>query len=81
LRSPKDGMFGPHRCQHVAKTGDDSSGLLAGALRASLNLESSVPAYRQIANDPRRHLVERRERRARALQGGRCSPVLQTRVL
>jgi hypothetical protein len=54
---------------------------MAGALRASLNLESSVPAYRQIANDPRRHLVERRERRARALQGGRCSPVLQTRVL
>lgn len=33
---------------------------MAGALRVSLNLESSVPAYRQIANDLRRHLVEER---------------------
>src|SRR6185295_8819280 len=31
---------------------------MAGGLRVSLNLESSVPAYRQIANDLRRHLVE-----------------------
>jgi len=33
---------------------------MAGALRVSLNLESSVPAYRQIANDLRQHLVEER---------------------
>ena len=33
---------------------------MAGALRVSLNLESSTPAYRQIANDLRRHLVEER---------------------
>jgi GntR family transcriptional regulator len=33
---------------------------MAGALRVSLNLESSIPAYRQIANDLRRHLVEER---------------------
>lgn len=33
---------------------------MAGALRVSLNLESTVPAYRQIANDLRRHLVEER---------------------
>ena len=33
---------------------------MAGALRVSLNRESSVPAYRQIANDLRRHLVEER---------------------
>ena len=33
---------------------------MAGALRVSLNLESPVPAYRQIANDLRRHLVEER---------------------
>jgi len=33
---------------------------MAGALRVSLNLESSVPAYRQIANDLRRHLVDGR---------------------
>ena len=33
---------------------------MAGALRVSLNLESPVPAYRQIANDLRRHLVEGR---------------------
>src|SRR6185503_11738625 len=33
---------------------------MAGALRVSLDLESSVPAYRQIANDLRRHLVEER---------------------
>jgi GntR family transcriptional regulator len=31
---------------------------MAGALRVSINLNSSVPAYRQIANDIRRHLVE-----------------------
>ena len=33
---------------------------MAGALRVSLNLESHTPAYRQIANDLRRHLVEER---------------------
>jgi len=33
---------------------------MAGALRVTLNLESSVPAYRQIANDLRQHLVEER---------------------
>ena len=33
---------------------------MAGALRVSLNLESPIPAYRQIANDLRRHLVEER---------------------
>jgi GntR family transcriptional regulator len=33
---------------------------MASGLRVSLNLESSVPAYRQIANDLRRHLVEER---------------------
>src|SRR5262245_31427819 len=33
---------------------------MAGGLRVSLNLESSVPAYRQIANDLRRHLVDER---------------------
>jgi DNA-binding transcriptional MocR family regulator len=33
---------------------------MAGALRVSLNLESPTPAYRQIANDLRRHLVEER---------------------
>lgn len=33
---------------------------MAGALRVSLNLDSSTPAYRQIANDLRRHLVEER---------------------
>jgi GntR family transcriptional regulator len=33
---------------------------MAGTLRVSLNLESSVPAYRQIANDLRQHLVEER---------------------
>jgi DNA-binding transcriptional regulator YhcF (GntR family) len=33
---------------------------MAGALRVSLNLDSPVPAYRQIANDLRRHLVEAR---------------------
>src|SRR4051812_38509186 len=33
---------------------------MAGALRVSINLESSVPAYRQIANDLRQHLVEER---------------------
>src|SRR4029434_1300646 len=33
---------------------------MARALRASLQLESPTPAYRQIANDLRRHLVEER---------------------
>src|SRR5262245_25450805 len=33
---------------------------MAGALRVSITLESPVPAYRQIANDLRRHLVEER---------------------
>jgi DNA-binding transcriptional regulator YhcF (GntR family) len=31
---------------------------MTGAPRVSLNLDSPVPAYRQIANDLRRHLVE-----------------------
>ena len=31
---------------------------MAGTLRVSLNLDSPTPAYRQIANDLRRHLVE-----------------------
>ena len=30
---------------------------MASALRVSLNLESPIPAYRQIADDLRRHLV------------------------
>ena len=33
---------------------------MAAALRVSIDLESPVPAYRQIANDLRRHLVEER---------------------
>jgi GntR family transcriptional regulator len=33
---------------------------MAVALRVSINLESTTPAYRQIANDLRRHLVEGR---------------------
>ncbi len=33
---------------------------MADALRVSIDLESSTPAYRQIANDLRRHLVEAR---------------------
>ena len=33
---------------------------MAGALRVSLNLESSIPAYRQFANDVRRYLVDER---------------------
>jgi DNA-binding transcriptional regulator YhcF (GntR family) len=33
---------------------------MAGTLRVSLNLDSPTPAYRQIANDLRRHLVEER---------------------
>ena len=33
---------------------------MTGGLRVSLNLESHTPAYRQIANDLRRHLVEGR---------------------
>ena len=31
---------------------------MAGTLRVSLNLDSSVPAYRQIADEVRRHLVD-----------------------
>jgi GntR family transcriptional regulator len=31
---------------------------MATALRVSLNLESPIPAYRQIADDLRRHLVD-----------------------
>jgi GntR family transcriptional regulator len=31
---------------------------MASALRVSLNLESPIPAYRQIADDLRRHLVD-----------------------
>src|SRR5687767_9053204 len=33
---------------------------MAAALRVTLDLESPTPAYRQIANDLRRHLVEER---------------------
>jgi DNA-binding transcriptional regulator YhcF (GntR family) len=33
---------------------------MAATLRVSLNLESPVPAYRQIADDVRRHLVDER---------------------
>jgi DNA-binding transcriptional regulator YhcF (GntR family) len=33
---------------------------MAAALRISLNLESPIPAYRQIADDVRRHLVDER---------------------
>ena len=33
---------------------------MAEALRVSLDLESHTPAYRQIANDLRRHLVDER---------------------
>jgi DNA-binding transcriptional regulator YhcF (GntR family) len=33
---------------------------MAAPLRVSLNLESPVPAYRQIADDLRRHLVDER---------------------
>ena len=33
---------------------------MAGALRVSVNLESPIPAYRQIAHELRRHLVEER---------------------
>ena len=33
---------------------------MTGALRVSVNLESSIPAYRQIAHELRRHLVEER---------------------
>ena len=33
---------------------------MAGALRVSLDLESPIPAYRQIADDLRRHLVDER---------------------
>src|SRR5262245_37373879 len=33
---------------------------MASTLRVSLNLESPIPAYRQIADDLRRHLVDER---------------------
>ena len=33
---------------------------MADPLRVSLNLESPIPAYRQIADDVRRHLVDER---------------------
>jgi GntR family transcriptional regulator len=33
---------------------------MAAGLRISVNLESSIPAYRQIADDVRRHLVDER---------------------
>jgi DNA-binding transcriptional regulator YhcF (GntR family) len=33
---------------------------MADALRVAINLNSPIPAYRQIANDLRRHLVEER---------------------
>jgi DNA-binding transcriptional regulator YhcF (GntR family) len=33
---------------------------MATALRVSLNLDSPIPAYRQIADDVRRHLVDER---------------------
>ena len=33
---------------------------MASTLRVSLNLESRIPAYRQIADDLRRHLVDER---------------------
>jgi len=33
---------------------------MAGALRVSVNLESPIPAYRQIAHELRRHLVAER---------------------
>ena len=33
---------------------------MAAALRVSLDLESPIPAYRQIADDLRRHLVDER---------------------
>jgi DNA-binding transcriptional regulator YhcF (GntR family) len=45
---------------------------MAGALRVSLNLDSPVPAYRQIADDLRRHLVD-----ARLEPGDQLPPVRQ----
>jgi GntR family transcriptional regulator len=48
---------------------------MAGALRVSLNLESPTPAYRQIANDLRCHLVE-----ARLKPGDLLPPVRQLAV-
>jgi len=33
---------------------------MAGPLRVALNLDSPIPAYRQIADDLRRHLVDER---------------------
>jgi hypothetical protein len=34
---------------------------MAAGLRITLNLESPIPAYRQIADEVRRHLVEERQ--------------------
>ena len=48
---------------------------MAGAPRVSLNLDSPVPAYRQIANDLRRHLVE-----AQLKPGDLLPPVRQLAV-
>src|SRR6476619_3035532 len=48
---------------------------MAGTLRVSLNLDSPTPAYRQIANDLRRHLVE-----ARLKPGDLLPPVRQLAV-
>jgi len=48
---------------------------MTGALRVSISLESPVPAYRQIANDLRRHLVEERLK-----PGGQLPPVRQLAV-
>src|SRR4029450_3417161 len=41
---------------------------MAEALRVSLDLESPTPAYRQIANDLRRHLVDERLKPADVLR-------------
>jgi len=45
---------------------------MASTLRVSLNLESPVPAYRQIADDLRRHLVDERFK-----PGDRLPPIRQ----
>ena len=48
---------------------------MGSALRVSLDLDSPTPAYRQIANDLRRHLVEER-----LTPGDRLPPVRQLAV-
>jgi len=48
---------------------------MSSALRVSLDLDSPTPAYRQIANDLRRHLVEERLK-----PGDRLPPVRQLAV-